>query len=181
MNLSQYLHLLILVTAISGCATAPLAERALGQSFPIAPDATGEDVAQVTFSADKKYESLKGVPLQGDPLICGRDGVFRINATDNKEDKVLVTPGKEIAVTSVIRWVNTGWQKTCWPFVAFTPEPHANYVVVNERLGGKGASALWTGVARQSCQVVVYRVTPTGIERVATKNSSLSACRSNDH
>lgn len=166
----------MLAAAISGCATAPLAERALGKRFPIATDAVGEELAQVRFSADKKYES-RGVPLSGDPLICGRHGVFRVNGA-SKKDRLLVDAYEEIAVTSVIQWASNGWEKTCWPFVAFTPEADTNYVVVNERVGGNGISFLWTGMAHQTCEVTVYRETQNGFERVLTRSASPSICQS---
>lgn len=174
-----YLFLPVLV-AVSGCATAPLSQQALGQKFPVAKSAVGDQVAQVSFSGDAKYETEKGVPLSGDPLICARDGVFRVNDDNLKTDRVMVRAGEEISVTSVIQWVNAGWRKTCWPFVAFTPESGAKYVVVNERIGGKGISALFTGVALQTCQVSVYKEAPSGLEPVSTRQSSVSACRFNE-
>ena len=171
----------IVPIALSGCVTnAPLSERALGQAFPLARDATAEPVARITFSGDKKYESETGTPLWGDPLICGNEGILRINEPTAQKNQLAVTPSKEVAVTSVIQWVNTGWVKTCWPFVAFTPEPNASYVVVNERIGGKGMSALWTGVARQSCQVSVYRETPNGLQRVDTHAPPFAACHATE-
>lgn len=163
--------------ALAGCASSPLSERALGQPFPLASDATGDGLAQIAFSADKKYESESGVPLEGDPLICGPKGAFRINDQGPRKDRISVKASEEIAVTSVIQWVNTGWRKTCWPFVAFTPTFDASYVVVNERIGGKGFAAMWTGVALQKCEVSVFRETATGFERVATRKSSLSTCK----
>ncbi|MGE5467913.1 MAG: hypothetical protein ACM3Y9_10860 [Ignavibacteria bacterium] len=168
----------IVSAALSGCVTnAPLSERALGQAFPLARDATAEPLAKISFSGDKKYESANGTPLWGDPLVCGDEGILRINEPGAQRNEVAVTASKEVAVTSVIQWLNTGWVKTCWPFVAFIPEPNASYVVVNERIGGKGMSALWTGVARQSCQVSVYRETPDGPQRVETRSPSFNTCR----
>jgi hypothetical protein len=169
----------LLVAMACGCATKPLSQQALGREFPVATNATGVDVARIEFSADPKYETTRGVALAGDPLICRRDGVFRVSAepAPTPSARVAVKAGEEVAVTSVIRWQNAGWQATCWPFVAFTPESGGSYVVVNERIGGKGASALWTGVGRQTCQVSVYKETAAGPIRVDTRKSSVAACQ----
>jgi hypothetical protein len=170
----------MVVIMMSGCAMAPLSEQVFKTKLPVAKNADGEGTALVAFSAEKIYESPKGVPLAGDPLVCGKDGLFRVNDENSRTNQIKVRAGEEIAVTSVIRWENTGWTKTCWPFVAFTPENGAKYIVVNERIGGKGVSAMWTGVARQTCQVSVYQESPTGIQRVPTRTSSANACRSNE-
>jgi hypothetical protein len=170
----------LLVIMACGCTTKPLSQQALGREFPVAANATGVEVAQIEFSADPKYETTRGVALAGDPLVCRRDGVFRVSAETaitTPSARVAVRAGEEVAVTSVIRWENAGWQKTCWPFVAFTPESGGKYVVVNERIGGKGASALWTGVGRQTCQVSVYKETAYGPIRVDTRKSSVAACQ----
>lgn len=165
---------------ISGCTAVPLSQQAFGRKFPVAQDAGGDQVALITFSADQKYETEKGVPLQGDPVICGRDGVFRINPDNVANNKVSVRAGEEIAVTSVVQWVNTGFRKTCWPFVAFAPESGSKYIVVNERIGGKGVSALWTGAAMQTCEVSVYRESPTGFQRIETHKPPVNLCGSNE-
>lgn len=164
---------------ISGCAIAPLSEKAFGRQLPIAQNADGDHLAQIAFSADQKYETEKGMPREGDPVICGRAGVFRVNDENERKDKVSVKAGEEIAVTSVIQWSDRYFIKTCWPFVAFTPDSGSNYVVVNERIGGKGISFLWTGMAFQTCKVSVYRETPTGFQQIETYRSSISGCRSN--
>ena len=78
---------------------------------------------------------------------------------------------------SVIAWENTGFRKVCGPFVAFTPEPGMKYVVVNERIGGKGMSALWTGMARQTCRVSVYRQADNGFASVPTRPVGQDECR----
>lgn len=168
------------VFLVSGCATKPLSEQVFRQKFPAAVAAAGENSALIKFSADSKYESARGVPLAGDPLLCGPDGMFRVNTEDTiatPSAQTVVKAGKEIAVTSVIRWVNGSWKKTCWPFVAFTPEAGSTYVVVNERIGGKGWSALWTGVKFQTCQVSVFKETATGIESIETRQPSSGRCR----
>lgn len=162
-----------------GCTTKPLSQQAFGRELALAANATGSEVAQIEFSADTQYESARGVPLAGDPVICRSDGVFRVSAgpAPAQSALIVVKAGEEIAVTSVVRWENAGWQKTCWPFVAFTPERGNKYVVVNERIGGKGMSALWTGVGRQTCDVSVYRDTAFGPQRVETRKSSIVACQ----
>ena len=116
------------------------------------------------------------MPLIGDPLICTRTGIFRVNDQDNRIDRIAIKVNDEVAVTSVIEWVNTGFRKTCWPFVAFTPESGAKYVVVNERIGGKGIAALWTGVAFQTCAVSVYKENAEGFQKVSTHPPANQAC-----
>ena len=132
---------------------------------------------EIAFSADRKYETSKGVPFPGDPLVCSQGKVSRVNGASENANRITVKPGEEIAVTSVIAWDNTGFRKVCGPFVTFTPEAGAKYVVVNERIGGKGVSALWTGIARQTCQVSVYRETPAGFAQVPTRPAGAGACR----
>lgn len=171
---------------LSGCALAmlfacagPLSQRAFKQELPVAADATGGALAEVVFSSEKKYESVQGVPLSGDPVICGAQGLQRVNPEERRRDRISVAAGEELAVTSVIQWSNTGFTKTCWPLVAFTPEAGARYIVVNERIGGKGEAALFTGIAFQTCAVSVYRELPGGrIEPVKTISPSKEACRS---
>lgn len=165
------------LATLAGCA-APLSRQLTGQEFPVAKSSTLDGAAQVVFSADKKYESSNGVPRDGDPLICSSDGTFRVNDGPSRTDKVAINGDEEIAVTSVIEWTNTGFRVICGPFVAFTPEPGAKYIVVNEVFGGKGVSMLWTGAARQSCGVSVYKESPAGVQRVATRVPALSTCRS---
>lgn len=77
----------------------------------------------------------------------------------------------------MVAWVNTGFRKVCGPFVTFSPEKGATYVVVNERIGGKGFSALWTGMAFQTCEVSIYRQSASGFTRVPTRKSEPSVCR----
>ena len=165
--------------ALSGCAEKPLAQQVFGSGLAVAADATGPETAEIRFSAEAKYESQRGVPLAGDPVICRRDGMFRVKTVEATAatPRIAVKAGEEISVTSVIQWLNAGWQKTCWPFVAFTPESAGRYVVVNERIGGKGASAMWTGVGRQSCAVSVYKETADGVQRIETRKSSSAACQ----
>ena len=160
---------------ISACATS-LSEQLTGQKFPVAKAAAGSEVARLEFSSDKKYETTKGVPLVGDPLICKRDGTFRVNDDNSISNQISINAGEEIAVTSVISWVNTGFRKTCGPFVSFTPEQGSKYIVVNERIGGKGASWMWTGIAFQTCEVSVYKELPSGFERVPTRKVTNSLC-----
>jgi len=164
---------------LASCAQPPLAQQLTGQQFPQAVAAQGPDVAQVSFSADKKYETQRGVPFKGDPLICTQQKVQRINSESGAPtDQIAVIAGEELAVTSVIAWTNGMFRKLCGPFVAFTPERGSRYVVVNERFGGKGVSALWTGVGLQTCGVSVYREKADGFERVQTRSVSGDACRS---
>ena len=182
MNL-QFLHVRGLIPyaclLLASCAQPPLAQQLTGQTFPLAAPAQGPDVAQISFSADKKYETQRGVPFKGDPLICAQQKVQRVNSESGAAtDQIAVAGGQEVAVTSVIAWTNGMFRKLCGPFVAFTPEPGSRYVVVNERMGGKGGSALWTGVALQSCVVSVYREKADGFERVQTRAVGAATCRS---
>jgi hypothetical protein len=91
-------------------------------------------------------------------------------------NSIRVNAGREIAVTSVITWKKGTWEETCGIFVRFTPEKGATYVVVNERIGGKGLSALWTGVGRQTGEVSVYREAPSGPVSVPTRETNPAAC-----
>ena len=164
---------------LAACAQPPLAQQLTGRTFPQAVASQGPEVAQISFSADKKYETEKGVPFKGDPLVCIRQEVQRVNGEAGPgPDQLAVAAGEEIAVTSVIAWTNGMFRKLCGPFVAFTPERDARYVVVNERFGGKGVSALWTGVALQTCGVSVYREKADGFERVQTRSVGSATCRS---
>ena len=165
-----------IVLLTSACA-APLSQQLTGHRFQVAKSAAGDRVAQIEFSADQKYESPTGVPFRGDPLICKSDGIFRVNDENSASNRIAVRAEEEIAVTSVIAWVNTGFRKVCGPFVRFTPENGARYIVVNERIGGKGVSALWTGIAFQTCLVSVYKENATGFERVDTSSSTGDLCR----
>lgn len=162
---------------VSGCVLSPLSEQALRREIPVAQDAAGDDLALITYSFDEIYESELGVPYPGDPLICGPEGLARVNSLDLKRNQIYVNGGEEIAVTSVIRWSNTGFMKTCWEFVAFTPESGVTYVVVNEIIGGKGISALWTGIGLQTCEVSVFRRNPSGVERIVVREALLEACQ----
>jgi len=165
------------VLVMCSCAT-PVLEQLSVKRFPVVEPATGNDVAHISFSADKKYATSKGVPLKGDPLICRNATVFRVNDEDSVPDETTAVAGEEIAVTSVISWINTGFRRLCGPFVSFTPEKGEKYIVTNERIGGKGMSMLWTGMAFQSCEVSVYKETPNGFERVQTHEVNTTSCRS---
>ena len=177
MNSTLLSSLVCTVALVSGCTT-PLSEQLAGRKLPVANSvAVGGEAADVSFSADPKYESKAGVPLKGDPLICANGTVSRINDGASSPDHIAVEAGKEVTVTSVIAWVNTGFRRVCGPFVTFTAEPGAKYVVVNERVGGKGVSILWTGMGRQTCEVSVYQVTPGGFTPVRARKADPKSCR----
>jgi hypothetical protein len=109
---------------LASCAQPPLAQQLTGQTFPLAVAAQGADVAQISFSADKKYETQKGVPFKGDPLICTQQKVQRVNGESGAAtDQIAVAAGQEVAVTSVIAWTNGMFRKLCGPFVAFSRTP----------------------------------------------------------
>lgn len=154
------------------------ADEPLEQPGRSAATLPSPDTATIVFSADKKYETSDGVPLTGEPYICQNGEVSRVNTNANPDqDQLTVAAGKEAVVTSVITWVNTGFRATCGPFVSFVPEMGAKYVVVNERIGGKGFKMLWTGMARQTCGVAVYKQTPDGFTRVETRSPQQPQCR----
>ena len=176
MSMLTRMILACLAIAMSSCAV-PLSEQLAGQKISAAPQAQLIDSAEVIFSAAKKYETAKGVPLDGDPLVCIAGKVYRVNHDDLKPNRINVKAGEEVSVTSVVAWVNTGFRKVCGPFVRFTPEKGATYVVVNERIGGKGVSALWTGMAFQTCEVSVYLETSTGFTRVPAQRVDAGRCR----
>ncbi len=164
------------VLILSGCAIGkPLSEKAFHQKYPRLESAQGEDTAHITFSSEKKYESEEGVPFAGDPVICRPDGIFRVNPEDTTTStfsEIDVKAEEEIAVTSVITFNDGMFSKTCWPFVIFTPKAGARYIVVNERIGGKGLSVMWTGIAFQRCAVSVFREFDIGPQRIPTRGTS---------
>ncbi len=177
MNASNRILIACLTILLSSCAPIPLSEQLAGRKIPTAPLFKTDQVAELKYSGDKKFESASGVPLKGDPLVCADGKVYRVNQDGSDSNRISVEAGKEIAVTSVVAWVNTGFRKTCGPFVRFTPEAGATYIVVNERIGGKGISAMWTGIAFQTCQVSVYREAGTGFAKVPTQSAQPDACR----
>jgi hypothetical protein len=166
-----------LSVALASCAVPPLSEQLAGQPIPAAVSRQVVNGVEIAFSADRKYETGNGVPFPGDPLVCSQGKVSRVNGASENANRITVKSDEEIAVTSVIAWDNTGFRKVCGPFVTFTPESGAKYVVVNERIGGKGVSALWTGIARQTCKVSVYRETPSGFTQVPTRPVQADVCR----
>ena len=165
-----------LAIGLTSC-TVPLSEQLAGRKIAVASPASGVDLAELKFSSDKKYETAKGVPLEGDPLVCVSGTAYRVNEGESKPNRIRVKAGEEVAVTSVVAWTNTGFRKVCGSFVWFTPEKDATYIVVSERIGGKGASALWTGMAFQTCEVSVYREASAGVTLVSTRKVGAEACR----
>ncbi|MDP4490140.1 MULTISPECIES: hypothetical protein [Pseudoalteromonas] len=144
--------------ALAGCATTSLSEQAFGTKLPQYNNSEDQNIATIEFSADKKYETEDGVPFNGEPVICTTSGLKTTFSETERNTKIKVAANTPIILTSIIKWHNSGWEKSCWPFVSFTPELGGRYVLVNERIGGKGISALWTGVAFQSCKVSVYKL-----------------------
>lgn len=153
-----------------------MSEKLLGRPIPPAVSLEDANGVEIAFSSDKKYETSEGVPLPGDPLICSQGKIYRVNGTNENINKIMVKPDERIVVSSVISWESMGFRKVCGPFVVFTPEPGARYVVVNERIGGKGLSIMWTGIAFQTCKISVYRETPTGSTSVGTRTARSSEC-----
>lgn len=143
---------------LTGCAATSLSEQSFGTKLPPYKNTANQNFAIIEFSADKKYETEKGVPFNGEPVVCSNSGLQTTFSETERNTKIKVAANEPITLTSIIKWHNSGWEKSCWPFVSFTPEIGGNYVLVNERIGGKGISALWTGVAFQSCKVSVYKL-----------------------
>jgi hypothetical protein len=171
---------MVLIFAMTALFSGAAARAAEPLEQPELPTATlpSPDTATIVFSADKKYETADGVPLVGEPYVCQNGEVSPVNINANPDrDQLTVTAGKEAVVTSVITWVNTGFRATCGPFVSFIPEKNTKYVVVNERIGGKGFKMLWTGMARQTCGVAVYKQTPDGFTRVDTRGPQHPQCK----
>lgn len=139
------------------------------------PELPATDMAEVFFSSDKKYETKEGVPLKGKPLVCVGENVARV-VGDAGSESTTVKAGVEVAVTSAVTWTNTGFRVSCAPFMSFVPEKGAKYVVVNERIGGKGWSSLWTGAGRQTCKVSVYKEGADGFTPVETRPVNPSQC-----
>lgn len=162
--------------AICGCAMQPLSKSVFGDLPPLA-SATGDNTASIMFSSDSRFETSDGVPLAGSPVFCTEKGLSTPMKDADLSGGTRVTAQQPIAVTSVIKWTNTGFEKTCYPFVSFTPEAGKKYVVVNERVGGKGMSALFTGAAFQTCRVSVYQLDGISIRPVPTLPATSSACR----
>ena len=144
---------------------------------PAASAPSADEAAELTFSSDKKYETKNGVPLKGTPYLCSSGSVSKAVGDGQSSDRVTVKANEEIAVTSVVSWNSTGFRLTCAKFVSFTPEKNGKYVVVNERIGGKGWSAMWSAPARQTCQVSVYKETPSGFVAVETQPTAKGSCR----
>jgi hypothetical protein len=177
MTILNRASLACLSVALASCTAPPLSEQLAGRPIPPVTSQQVVDGVEIAFSADRKYETSNGVPFAGDPLVCSQGKVSRVNREGEVANRITVKAGEEIGVASVIAWVNTGFRQVCGPFVTFTPEPGTKYVVVNERIGGKGISSLWTGMARQTCKVSVYRETSTGFSTVQTRPTEKGACR----
>ncbi|KZN55624.1 hypothetical protein N474_14650 [Pseudoalteromonas luteoviolacea CPMOR-2] len=163
---------------LAGCATTSLSEQAFGTKLPKYENTEEQKIATIEFSADKKYETKKGVPFSGEPVVCTPSGLKSAFGENERSTKIQVPANEPIIVTSIIKWYNSGWEKSCWPFVSFVPELGSNYVLVNERIGGKGISALWTGVAFQSCKVSVYKLVNNKPVKIEAKKVNPSHCGS---
>ena len=94
------------LAVLAACAV-PLSQQLTGKEFALARNSTSGGSARIAFSDDKKYESPNGVPCIDDPLICGREGTFRVNEGASRTDQVIVNGDEEIAVAvyniSIIR------------------------------------------------------------------------------
>jgi len=162
--------------ALCGCAMQPLSKSVFGDLPPV-PAASGDNTATILFSSDSRFETSDGVPFAGSPVFCTERGLSVPAKEADPASGTRVAAQQPIAVTSVIKWVNTGFEKTCYPFVSFTPEAGKKYAVVNERVGGKGMSALFTGMAFQTCRVSVYQLDASSFKPVPTTPASNPACR----
>lgn len=158
-----------LISLLSGCAAIKEptpSEIAFKRPLPEYPRTTASRTAAIKYRYGEPYDSEDGTSLPGEPVFCNRNGVFKMSEEYKFTQQILVPADETVAASVVISWFNSGWQKTCWPLVAFKPEAGKTYAVVNERIGGKGISKLWTGVALQSCRVSIFEETPTGPNRV---------------
>lgn len=173
---SRVAVLIIGFLVLGGCEIVPLSEQVFGEGVTPYQHQDFDQSAEIMFSADKKYESEKGVPLEGEPVICNSSGVRTAASEEGVINPISVRAGEEIAVTSIIKWNNGGWEKTCWPLVKFVPEKGASYVVVNEKIGGKGISMLWTGVALQSCEVSIFKVEGDSFSRIEAAEVNIDYC-----
>jgi len=170
----------LIIAMIYGCATTPLSQQVFGVKLPLYETQDHQSTASLTFSDDKQYESEKGVPLKGEPIICNEKGMRTTVSQDVEINPVVVPAGKEIVISNIISWHNAGITKTCWPFVKFIPEEKGEYVVVNERIGGKGASVLWTGAAFQTCEISVFKITEDGFEKIDIEQVEAEYCMKNN-
>src|SRR5688572_13328309 len=93
---------------LSACAT-PLSEQLSGRKLPVAVAATAGDLAEISFSSDKKFETPTGVPLVGDPVLCVGGKASRVNDSSSAPNRIAVRAGEEVAVSSVVAWENTGF------------------------------------------------------------------------
>ena len=159
----------LLALLLASCTTRPIAPLATPYI-----SASGENTATVQYKFGKTYESEDGVPLNGAPLICDANGVYTVNDEYKNTSKLTVPADREAAVALEIHWGSGMWEKTCWPFVAFTPEKGHRYTVINERVGGKGIAMLWTGPGLQSCRVSVFDETGEKRLPVATRQPAMS-------
>jgi hypothetical protein len=172
------LHVAAITLAIAShaaLAQTSQKEETTPRPEPTSSEPSASETAEVIFSSDTKYETKAGVPLKGAPFVCTGGNVTRVGG-DSGSDSTTVKAGVEVAVTSVVSWTNTGFRLTCAPFMSFVPEKGAKYVVVNERIGGKGVSALWVAPARQTCKVSVYKEAAAGFTKVETRPVNQSQC-----
>lgn len=160
---------ILFAATLTGCATTP-------DTTPLYTNSIEKNAVKINFSLDKKYESKEGVPFPGYPLVCDANGKHKAFSSASGQNSIVAPAGKPIAIGSTITWVNTGWQKTCLSLAGFTPEENTEYTVVTERIGGKGISALWTGVAFQTCQTSVFKETSTGPIKIETQNKGMTDC-----
>ncbi len=166
----------ITVILLSACQSTSLSQQAFGVKLPLYQNTKIENSAKILFSADKKYESEDGVPFLGEPVVCTSQGLQTTIGEGIRNESIQVPANKEVIISSIIKWHNSGWEKSCWPFVSFIPESNSEYVLVNERIGGKGISALWTGVAFQSCKVSVFKIEGESFSRIQTQERAKPSC-----
>lgn len=159
---------------VSGCATK--SEQIFNKSLPKFINESGNNISTIKFSDNEKYESEKAVPFKREPIICKNGHAYSASNKKGEWSNVSLKSNNDIAVTVIISWTNTGWSKTCYPFVSFKPEENTNYVVVNKRIGGKGWSSMWTGIGSQSCKVSVFAETNDKIVRIKTNKPPTGIC-----
>ncbi|WP_444897050.1 hypothetical protein ACJJI5_11180 [Microbulbifer sp. EKSA008] len=167
-----------IIFLLYACTTRPFSESGYAAAFPSHEDRNETGSAKITFSADIKYESYEGVPLKGFPLVCKEGSTYSAVDELGASKSIYVEPGQELATGSIVSWYNSGWAKRCYDFVSFVPEKGEEYIVVNERIGGK--RNIFVGVALQRCEVSVYKITNGEKNKIHANKVEKDMCSDGD-
>ncbi len=85
---------------IAGCAKIPKSDQVFGETLPTYVENNDVDLATIYFSSDKKYESKKGVPFPGEPVICEEEGLLKVDYPETGSAIVKVPSNKLIRLCS---------------------------------------------------------------------------------